>query len=175
MLDETIVRLFPPLRSAWAQRGRQAEVPISGSNARRVLYGAINIRTGHRIIEIRRSMRGAEFHDFLRGLRRRYRQRVIGLVLDAASSHTSEASRRLARALGIRLIWLPKQAPELNAMDQLWRHLKQHIAANRQYDTIESLAEAARNWLLSLTPHTALVKAGILSDQFWLKRISQNF
>jgi len=28
-------------------------------------------------------------------------------------------------------MWLPKQAPELNMMDQLWRELKRVSAANR--------------------------------------------
>jgi len=30
-------------------------------------------------------------------------------------------TQMLAAALSIRFLWLPKQAPELNAMDQLWR------------------------------------------------------
>ena len=41
-IDATILRLFPPLRCAWAFRGQQAEVRITGRNAKRVLFGAIN-------------------------------------------------------------------------------------------------------------------------------------
>jgi hypothetical protein len=37
-VDVTILRLFPPLRFAWAFRGEQAEVKISGRNAKRVLF-----------------------------------------------------------------------------------------------------------------------------------------
>jgi hypothetical protein len=48
--DETILRLFPPLRCAWARRGEQARVPITGRNAQRVLYGAVNVKTGHRLL-----------------------------------------------------------------------------------------------------------------------------
>ncbi len=48
--DETIVRLFPPLRFAWAMKGNQAQVRITGCNAKRVLFGAINPRTGHRVV-----------------------------------------------------------------------------------------------------------------------------
>ena len=40
MEDETILRLFPVLRRAWALRGQQAVVPITGRNAKRVLFGA---------------------------------------------------------------------------------------------------------------------------------------
>ena len=50
MEDETILRLFPVLRRAWSLRGHQAVVPITGRNAKRVLFATINdVRTGHRI------------------------------------------------------------------------------------------------------------------------------
>ena len=48
--DETLLRWFPPLRYCWARKGEQARVPITGRNAKRVLLGAINPRTGHRIL-----------------------------------------------------------------------------------------------------------------------------
>ena len=41
-------------------------------------------------------------------------------------------SLALAAELNIRLLWLPRQCSELNAMDHLWRHLKADLAANRQ-------------------------------------------
>ena len=44
-VDATILRLFPPLRCAWAFRGEQAQVRISGRNAKRVLFGAIDLQS----------------------------------------------------------------------------------------------------------------------------------
>src|SRR5881398_2703941 len=46
--DETILRLFPVLRRAWSLIGEPATVAISGQNAKQVLFGAINMHTGHR-------------------------------------------------------------------------------------------------------------------------------
>jgi transposase len=175
MVDETILRLFPPLRAAWAKRGAQARVEITGQNDRRVLFGAINLLTGHRIIMIARTQHQQEFQRFLRHLRCAYRGRPVCLLLDKHRSHTAPATVQLARQLGIRLLWLPTQSPELNAMDQLWRHLKQRIAANRQYETIDELASIARAWMLSLTTTVALRFAGIKSKNFWLRRFLQNF
>ena len=54
-------------------------------------------------------------------------------LLDEDPSHTAHGSKDLAAELGIRLIWLPKRCPELNGMDHLWGHGKDHILANRQY------------------------------------------
>src|SRR2546421_9208689 len=119
--DETILRLLPVLRRAWSLCGEQALVPITGRNAKRVLFGTLNPRTGHRIVMSRPNMRQENFQDFLRLLRHSYRGRAIWLLLDKAPSHTAPKSQALAGALNIELIWLPKQCSELNAMDQLWR------------------------------------------------------
>jgi hypothetical protein len=123
-VDWTLLRLFPPLRAVWAPEGEHT-VPITGANARRVLFGTINLRTGHRIVLIRPCASGADARAFLAKLRTHYRAYgTIWLLLDRASAHTDHNTRALAGALDIELLWLPKQAPELNAMDQLWRELK---------------------------------------------------
>ena len=63
---------------------------------------------------------------------------------------------------------LPKQCPELNPMDHLWREAKAKVSANRQFDDIEQHAAAAENWVQDLSPREARCKAGILSKNFWL-------
>jgi hypothetical protein len=168
-VDATILRLFPPLRSAWAFRGEQAAVRITGRNAKRVLFGAINPRTGHRLVVRRVRQRQEDFQAFLRHLRSRYPGRSLWLLLDRAPCHEAFRSQQLAGRLGIGLLWLPTQCPELNPVDHLWRELKRLIAANRQFRTIDAEAEYAERWFLGLTARGALRKAGILSEDFWLR------
>ncbi len=171
--DEAILRLFPVLRRAWSLRGQQARVPISGKNAKRVLFGAINMGTGHRILMRRANMRHHHFRDYLRLLRSSYPGRAIWLVLDQAPSHTAPPSRVLAKQLDIELIYLPKQCSELNAMDQLWRDLKSEISANYQFQDIDEHAAYAEHWVLSLSKTEALRKASVLSKNFWLQSFLQ--
>ena len=45
MVDETLVTETPPLYSCYGRRGEQVQVPISGNRAKRVIHGALNIRT----------------------------------------------------------------------------------------------------------------------------------
>jgi transposase len=174
--DWTLLRLFPPLRAAWALKGTQASVPITGANAKRVLFGAINLQTAHRVVLIRPRAGAADTQAFLREVRRRYRTAgTIWLLADRASAHTAARTQTLAATLGIQFLWLPKQAPELNAMDQLWRELKRLIAANRQATSVNALASDAANWVLGLTPQQARRKAGMTSAHFWLKNLVQDF
>ena len=167
--DEIILRLFPVLRRAWSLRGEQAKVGITGRNAKRVLFGAINLRTGHRIVMQYSGLNQQGFQAFLRLLRRFYPGRPICLLLYEATAHTAPKSQSLAEALSITLIWLPKQCPELNAMDHLWKELKADISANYQYQSIEQHADVAKEYTLILTKKQALKRAGILSKNFWLK------
>jgi transposase len=167
--DETILRLFPVLRRAWSLRGEQARVPITGRNARRVLFAAINPRTGHRVCLRRPNMRQEHFQEFLRVLRRRYRHRSIWLLLDEAPCHIAARSQVLALQLDIHFVWLPKQCSELNTMDQLWKELKGKISANFQFSNIDEHAEQAESWLLDLSDGEALCKGGVLSKNYWLR------
>jgi transposase len=170
-IDATILRLFPPLRCAWAFRGQQAQVRISGRNAKRVLFGAINPRTGHRLVISRPSMRQEDFQAFLRHLRRHYGGRPLWLLLDRAPCHEAHQSRVLAGRLDIGFMWLPTQCPELNPVDHLWRELKRLIAANRQFRNIDAEAGYAARWFLALTARQALRKAGVLTRNFWLNAL----
>jgi len=167
--DETDLRLFPPLRAGWARRGEEAPVPISGSNAKRVLFGAINIETGHRLFQASRRQRGVDFEDFLEEVRSCYRGRHVAMLVDEDSSHTAEDSQAAADDLGIELLWLPKRSPELNPMDHLWRHGKEVLSANHQYDSIDTQVDWFIAYLSGLSAYEALTKAGLFSEDCWLR------
>jgi transposase len=144
-------------------------VPISGSNAKRVLFGALNIETGGRVFLVHRRQRGVEFEDFLEEVRWYYRGRHVALLLDEDSSHTADDSQETAEELGIELLWLPKRSPHLNPMDHLWRHGKEVMSANHQYASIDRQVEQFIDYLSGLSVYETLKKAGIFSKDFWLK------
>jgi transposase len=106
----------------------------------------------------------------------RYRQKVQShSPADRVSGHTTQATLALAKELQIAFVWLPKQWPELNPMDQPWKELKRDVAANRQTASIDDLADRASQWVLELTPAQARRKSGMASSRFWLRSLSQNF
>ena len=115
--------------------------------------------------------RQGPFQDFLRLLRRHYRTGRIYLLLDKSRPHQAGRSQSLARQLDIELIWLPTQAPKLNAMDHLWKELKREMLPNHQFEPIERAVDYALRWMRSLRNRQALRKGGLLSKNNWLKAI----
>jgi transposase len=168
--DETDLLLFPPLRAGWFLRGKPAEVPISGENAKRTVFGTIDVEMGRRILTARDGACAPDFQALLRLIRQAYGEQKVALLLDGASRHTAHDSRAFATELDIGLIWLPARCANINPMDRLWRWGKEKICANKQYLSIDYQAQFFIDYLLNLSPQEALKKAGILSGNFWLFR-----
>lgn len=167
--DETDLLLFPPLRAGWAKRGVPFPVLLTGRNAKRVVFGAINPQTGHRVFLPRSRGRSEDFQVFLQTIHHHYRNWPVALLLDEAPSHTAKTSQGLAAQLHIELLWLPKRSPELNPLEALWGDGKDHVCANRQYATIDQEVGRFVDYLSDLSPQTSLRLGGILSGDFWLK------
>lgn len=173
--DETDLLQFPPLRGAWSKRGIPRKVLLSGHNARRVVFGSVNLVTGQRLLLPREHHRGVDFQEFLRWTRWHHPGSPIAMLLDEDSSHTAGASRDWAAHLGIKLLWLPHRSPHLNPADSLWRLGKQKICANWQHSDMERLVRRFIRYLLSLPPEEVLQAAGVLSEHFWLRAVLATF
>jgi transposase len=167
--DETTLREFPPLRAAWAEKGKQAEVVVSGRNSRRVVLGAINVTSGQVVRLVRERSRKEEVAAFVEALGQ-VRPAVKKLLIwDNAPPHHPHLVRDTASAAHITLAFLPFRSPELNPCEDLWRLLKGVVAANRVYASLELLVERALAWLDAHTPDAILRCCGLTSSKFdWL-------
>jgi transposase len=175
MLDETIVTETPPLYARYGPVGGQTEVPISGNRSKRILHRAINIRTGEVALLVTSDWDADTHQAFLRQVRAHWRGWRIVLFQDRGPAHTATESRALAQALDREIRWLPRATPELNAMDQLWKHVKANALANQPTRRIDQSADAACQYVLGLIRRERRRKAGILSGRFWLARVSKDF
>lgn len=156
------------MRAAWAQIGEQAQVPIIAAHDVRILTGVLNIQSGDCLLEISAQYRQADAQLILRLIRAHWRGWQIILFRDRHPAQRAQATRRLARQLHIQLRWLPTACPELNVMDQLWRHVTDDVLANEPTPDRASTAKRAVQHILAMSPQDRRRQAGILSDDFWL-------
>ena len=169
MLDETIVTETPPLYAGYGKVGQPVELPITGNRAKRILHGAINLQTGEVVLAITQEWDAETHQAFLGMVRSHWRGWRMVLFEDQGPPHTAAASRQRARELGIEVRWLPRATPELNAMDQLWKHVKRDALANRPTRWIAASADAACRYILPMARPERLRRAGVLSGHFWLR------
>jgi len=158
--DESRLHLLPLVRAMWHWVGQQVRIPTPGTNVTRALFGALNIRTGQWTYLIRERMRKEDFLAFLEHLLVVHPVVPIILVVDNYSSHTAHLVRGwLAKQERLRLFYLPKYCSHLNPVEGIWLRLKDKVAANRLYGSIQSLVQAAEGFFSEMSPERALVWA----------------
>jgi transposase len=166
--DETTLREFPPLRCAWARRGQQVEVVINGRNGRRVIHGTRGVVTGELVQVVRAGAQcGRSRSPCSLGSASSRHPQAVGV--GQRSAHHTRLATNTAKEMSIELVWLPFRSPELNPCDDLWRHLKGQVAANRVYPSVDLLADHAVAWLDHLSAEDVLRSTGLRSSKFnWL-------
>lgn len=73
------------------------------------------------------------------------------VIMDNLGSHKGKAVRRLIRAAGAKLIFLPKYSPDLNPIEQVFAKLK-HLLRKAQARTVDAVCAAIGQLLGAFTP-----------------------
>jgi transposase len=167
--DETALREFPPLRAAWSQRGAPAIVLISGKNPRRTILGALNVRSGELVHTVRERCRTDDVVVAVQTLGAVRPEIPKLLIWDNAPPHHPHRVRDAGREVNVTVAFLPFRSPELMPLEDLWRGLKQTVAANRCYPTLQDLTDRALAWLDGMSPTDRLRRCGFETSKFdWL-------
>jgi len=96
-----------------------------------------------------------------------YRKKISGPILmvwDRASWHVSNAMQdRIEAESRLEVLLLPSRTPEANPVEDLWRLLKNQIAANLE-QSLDALKAACERFFDRLSPEEALRKAGLTTS-----------
>ena len=97
-------------------------MPYTGSHQKIVVYGAI-AKDGRQFFRTHEWFDAPTFIRYLKEMQRRFGKVVV--VTDRASPHRAKLVKRLLREnKNIRIIYLPKGSPYLNAVEECWRQGK---------------------------------------------------
>jgi transposase len=99
------------------------------------------------------TIRAPQVIEFIQQLQARIGQNLL-LIWDGLSAHGSRA---------VRVERLPAYAPELNPVEFLWGHLKNHALANVTSDSLWKLSKAARDALFKAQKRPSVIHA------FWVQ------
>jgi transposase len=160
--DESRLQLLPLVRAMWHWVGQQLRVPTPGSNVTRAVFGALNIRSGQWTYLVRQRMRKEDFVAFLEHLLTVYASGPIILIVDNYSSHTAGVVKAwLAEQSRVQLFYLPTYCSHLNPVENIWLRLKDQIAANRLYGSMQRLLDTVACFFDDLTPELASTWAAL--------------
>lgn len=166
--DECDLHLMAVLRACWQRIGEQLRVVTPGQNAKRGVFGALDLRTGAWFYQLSAHKRSTDFIAFLAPLLAAYPVGCIYILVDNASIHASKITRQwLALHPRIELLYLPTYSGhQLNPVEKIWWALKGEIAANRCFKFLHNLDTAIQLFFADFSPEDALalVNSPIVRD-----------
>jgi transposase len=157
LIDESGMLLAPLVRRTLAPSGQTPVLKQRGRHRDKVsLMAALCLSPQQQRVSLRfrtycksyvNNQRAAHF---LRQLLRQVRGRVI-VVWDQGGCHKGQPIRELLqRHPRLELHALPTYAPELNPVEQLWKHLKYDRFVNQAPDDVQQLHATVRGYLQRL-------------------------
>jgi transposase len=158
-IDESGLSERPHRYRTWAPRG---ETPVLQYHFRwKTLSLAAGITWWNFYFKIYpMAIKAPQIIDFLTHLLRHLRRPLL-VIWDGLPGHRSRAVREFVAAQGDRLTLepLPGYAPELNPVEHIWGHLKQHEIPNLCPRELWQLSDAARAALRRMRRRPTLVTA----------------
>lgn len=157
--DESEALTHPYLAHAWAKKGADLRIPAPGHAAKVPLLGVLDRARRDLVVHTSRTKRSTDVIASLERLDQLYgpkpsaeHRRPVVLVLDNGPIHTSKVTRAAlaAREHWLTVEWLPKYAPELNDIEEVWRDLKRHHPAHQTFRNADHLDRAIHDAVLCL-------------------------
>ena len=126
-LDESAVRSDHHSGTTWAPVGHTPVVKTTGGRFSLNIIGAITPRGDFRFMTYTGTMNAVLFIDFLSRLIKD-EERPVYLIVDGHPVHRSKAVRQFVEEHRekLELHFLPSYSPELNPIEQVWNHAKNH-------------------------------------------------
>jgi transposase len=160
----------------WIRRGDKLAVKRGKGRERMNLMGALCLETGGLELVEAVKMSTATTIELLGKLERHTPGKgLIHVVLDRAPVHRgSEVRQWLARkGCRIRLHFLPAYAPNLNAIERLWKLMHEHVTHNRYHDTFRAFAEDIMIFFKVTLPRNWTSFRDQINDNFHIVRPSE--
>lgn len=145
--DEAIFASEPGRgRNLWSRIGRRPVVKYGFKRERFAVFGAISVK-GRRLFHTYDKFDGPSFLEFVKDLHRKNPRSV--LIMDNASQHAryGPVLKYFADHPDLVPIYLPSYAPQLNAMEEVWRQVRRAVTASRYYRSIGWLHRAVMEYL----------------------------
>jgi transposase len=151
----------------WIKKGVRKEIPTNGSGRRLNILGGLDLAEMKVYTQEYETIRGEQMIAFLTYLLVQLPRGMIHLIFDQARySVCAEVAAWLALNPRIRLHFLPSYSPNLNAIECLWKLMREHVMYNRYYAHFKDFTEAIRGFFNVTFPKNALDWTDRLTDNF---------
>jgi transposase len=154
------------LSYGWIAKGERKAIATTAKPYRLNFMGGICLST-HRVVYQQSDKINAQtIQPFLKTCRQVHpTSKRIHIIWDNAGYHRSKDMAAYAKALNIKLHYLPPYSPNLNPIERLWKLLHERVSYNRYYEKFADFRSACLDFFKTIGRQKKLLRSRI-TDNF---------
>ena len=174
--DETHINLLPWIRSTWIPTSQRQPIMTPGTNRRRTIFGAVDLRTGRFLDQVTRKAVSANFTAFCEQLLAAAPAApMVAVICDNVIIHRSKLVQRwLAAHPRLLVLHGARYSPHDNPVERIWAALKAWLA-NTPTLTIQGRVRQVHAFFRARSPAQLLATAAPSSSPWLPEGYMQNF
>jgi transposase len=174
--DETHGNLLPWVRATWVARGTRQRVMTPGTNRRRTVFGAVDLRTGRWFSQVARKAVSASCTACCEQLLAAYPTAPqVAVICDNVIIHHAKLVQAwLAAHSRVRVLHGARSRPHDNPTERIWAALKAWLA-NSPTLTIQGRLRQVHAFFRQRSPAQLLATAAPHSSPWLPEGYMQNF
>jgi transposase len=156
------------LSCGWIKRGTDKHIKTTASRTRVNVVGAIRLGALSKTIsQTYERINQDSIVDFMDLIREQSEVKgTLHLVIDQAGYHKAFSVRDKAKALNIKLHFLPPYSPNLNPIERLWKVMNEQVRNNRHFDSAQEFRQKINYFLKEIIPDIGSSLESRINDNF---------
>ena len=151
--DEAIFTSEPTITEMWTKQGEQGIVPTSGETRKRTaISGAVNPETGDFYDQFSPAANTESFKEFMQTVSKATLPKTVVMPMDNATYHHFKGIDEWWKANipNITLMYLPSHCSFLNAIELLWKDIRNAVTHNTLFDNFNSTISHLKDYIAEL-------------------------
>lgn len=172
--DETILfmdAVHPEHQSqavfGWIKKGEIKTLPTTNKQFRLHMNGAVELSTLTTFVEEYATINAESIISFLKQLERKITYKTIHIICDNGRANKNKALQEyLSQTTRIKIHYLPPYSPNLNAIERLWKIMRERVTYNKYYATFSEFSTAVRLFFKETVTKIPDILEARLNDEF---------
>lgn len=130
----------------WIQKGVKKTIKTTNKQTRLHILGALNLEGMNIKTKEYATIGAEEVIDFFRELETQSSASKIYMIVDNGRAYKNKLVEDYLKTSKIKILYLPPYSPNLNAIERLWKVMREVVTYNKYYEKLADFERAIRHF-----------------------------
>ncbi len=150
----------------WMPKGETKTLPTTNTQFRLHLNGAINLNTMNIFTREYDTIDALSIISFLKDLEAEIPYKTIHIICDNGRSNKNKEIQQYLDTSRIKIHYLPPYSPNLNAIERLWKIMREHVTYNKYYPAFADFKDKIHEFFSTTVHEIGHVLKARINDNF---------